>query len=302
MRRIRTACLLAGLICASFLSAEPVHAQTEWADWIADAEIESTVDDNINHGAFASEKLSDSSYTPSLTAGRILQLADYSRLSLTGRYTAELHNDFRQLSSHNIGGSLAIQHKSGLGPFVPWLHASASAMRIHSRSNIRDGQSYIFGLQAGKRLNDRLSLRLAYSHDIRKGPASSPVNGISPNPGGRVFDMQGDSGSLGLGALLTQSTLLRVGYSFRRGDIVATRAWHKATASSPYVLAVTTDDAMPGTAYRLKAQVHTYRAGISHSFLAGHASAEIGYERRSSKTGLFTYTNNIVRANVMYSY
>jgi len=302
MRWMRTALSIAGMISTCFLSAGSAHAQTEWAEWIADAEIESSTDDNINHGVFASEKRSDTSYTPKLTAGRILQLADYSRLSLTGRYTAELHNNIRQLSSHNFGGTLAIQHKFGLGPFVPWLRANASAMRINSRSNIRDGQSYIFGLQAGKRLNDRLSLRLAYSHDIRKGPASSPVSGITPNPGGRVFDMQGNSASLGLDALLTERTLLRVGYTFRRGDIVATRAWNPATASSPYVLAVTTDDAIPGTAYRLNAQVHTYRADISHSFLGGHASADIGYERRSSKTGLFTYTNNIFRANVIYSY
>ena len=52
----------------------PVKASAEWTEWLADAEISYTFQDNINHAMFDSAEQSDQAWSTNLLLGRVYQM------------------------------------------------------------------------------------------------------------------------------------------------------------------------------------------------------------------------------------
>lgn len=282
-------------------------ANAEWVEWIADAEVLYSSKDNINNAVNGATKESVRVWTPSVSFGRIYQLTDFSRLIITADASAASHSEFTLLDNQTFGGTLAVRHKFGIGPLRPWIRANVSAASIDSRSELRDGQQYVAGVSAGKRIHERVDLFFGYTHDDRFGPDRPPPAQSCCVPAlmdksGSVYNLRGNKLSAGVNILITDRTLIAVGYSSRSGDIAATCDSATATLLVNEITAITDDDALPGCAYRANADTNAYTVDLSYAFYGGHAAINIGFEAAESTVGTLSYKNNNANVSINYSY
>lgn len=284
-------------------------AHAAWVEWIADAEIGYTFNDNINNSVFDSAKEDEHVFTPSLSLGRIYQLTNFTRLSATVDVAGQFHADFSRLNNISAGPAVAIRHKFGIGSFVPWVRAEATAALIESRSELRDGQIYTLGVQAGKRLHERVDVLIGYMYDHRNVSSESSehvhMNDIISDD---VYKLRGHKGFTNFNLLVAENLLLTLGYSLRDGDVAATVDSSRISMMEAMNIwgiteaHVFDDDAISGSAYRVKATTHNFLAGLSYAFMKGHASANIGYQYYNGEASELTYVNNVFLASLNYSY
>ncbi len=284
-------------------------AYAEWDEWLIDTEIGLTASDNINHGNFDAESLSDQVWNGFASVGRFYYFSDTTRLDVGARIEGRIHHQYSRLNQISPGLKLGIRHKFGLGSDKPWIRGFASSGYIFSRSNIREGYQTQAGLTLGKPFFDRFDILLSYRFDHRESEDNNALPaqrlsevGLDPAIANSVYDIQGHSVGLQLNTLLTEQWLLNVGYTFRYGDIVASvrPVWingHQETVDS-----ITNDDALPGWAYRANGITHTYSVDASYAFNQGHASINLGYQHTHAKADTFIYRTNLLRLNVIYNF
>jgi hypothetical protein len=278
-----------------------------WVEWIADAEIDYSFHDNINNSVFDSAKEDEHIFTPYFSLGRIYQLTNFTRLFATVDVAGQIHLDFSRLNNISAGPAVAIRHKLGLGPFVPWVRAEATAALIESRSELRDGQIYTLGVQIGKRFHERVDAMIGYIYDHRDVSDSYEHTHMMETIRDDVYKLRGHKGLTNVNLLVAENLLLTLGYSLRDGDVAATVdssliSMMEAKAIWMLTDAHAIDDAIPGSAYRVKATTHTFLAGLSYAFLKGHASANIGYQYYNGEASDLTYKNNVFLTSLNYSY
>lgn len=272
-------------LLAFALAAVPVAAET-----FVEAGGGLAWDDNVGRTARSADARSDLVANLEGRAGVRHVTAEQDRLSAAATLRAEQFHRRDDLSEFAIGASLGWRRKLGLGLTSPWIGASVEGERITSGSPIRDGWRFGAALRAGKRLDDYWNLQVALSLDRRNGdeddqelPPNRPTfPGVTPSRRGDVFDLDGASVGLGLEYTLSDRWLALLDYSYRMGDVVSSsRANAKVVAAAD---AITRDRAL-GTgrsAYRLDADTHTLRLGMSYAL--GETSAlEFGWERQASE-------------------
>ncbi|MFQ5543385.1 MAG: hypothetical protein ACE5FY_03425 [Nitrospiria bacterium] len=271
----------------------PVVARSEWVEWIADGEIGYAFNDNMTNGMFDSAKEEEQIFEPSISAGRIYQMTDFTRLALTADVKYQYHKTFSRLDNIAFGSTLGVEHKFGIGPFIPWIRTDLSAARIESRSRFRDGAKYVVGLRVGKRLHERVDLQAGYVFDTRKSDRS------------RVFDLEGHRGIVKASFLMTKWTLFSIGYGLRDGNTVSNcrqEIIDSGVLSGIIEGTPVLDDALPGCAYKTTSTTQDLAADLSYAFFSGHASFNLGYVYKRSTASKFTYKNNIYRSSLNYSF
>lgn len=285
------------------------NIQAEWTEFIVDSQVSYTFQDNINHSMFSNEAANEHSWNALLTAGIVYQLTNYTRMIAKLYVDGSAHLNFNKLDQINLGGSVAVRHKFGMGAFQPWIGGSVSTGYDFSKSNIRSGQLTTVGVDVGKRLYDRLNISFHYQFDHRNSETPTALAdskliaaGIQPDKSSSVFDTQGHTIGVQFNALLTQRWMLVLAYNFRDGDIVSSSRPARIPELDGIIDAIAFDDALPGWAYRAKAQTHQYSIDANYAFLAGHAALNIGYQYVESHASPFTYRNNFVRVNLLYSF
>jgi opacity protein-like surface antigen len=292
------------LLLALALAAQPGAAET-----FVEAGGAISWDDNVGRTARSADARSDLIAGFEGRAGIRHITATDDRLSAAGTLRAEQFHRRDDLSEFAIGTSLGWRRKLGLGATAPWIGASLDGERITSGSPIRDGWRYGAALRAGKRLDDYWNLQVSLGLDRRNGdeddqelPPNRPTfPGVTPSRRGDVFDLEGTSVGLGLEYTLSDRWLGLLDYSFRAGDVVSSsRANAKVVAAAE---AITRDRAL-GTgrsAYRLDADTHTLRLGLSYAL--GETSAlELGWERQASEAddGI-RYDKSIFRVGLLWA-
>jgi len=300
--RKTTAVVLVTLLTLS----SPVIINAEWVDKIIDAGVVAGYDDNVNRSFFSSVKKDDVMVVPSASAGRVYQLADFTRLAATADVQAEVHNEFDFLNSVFAGTSVSVNHKFGVGPLKPWVKVHGSGGYLQVDDNLRDSWLFDSGITVGKRLTDRVDIAAGYTYDRRESGEGDAVPGTDlPS---NVFDQDGHTGSILSNVLVTNSILLSLGYAFRHGDIVSTCDAQIVGMVLDKVDAVTFDtafekafDISPSCAYRIPGNTHDFSVATVYAF-SGHASVNLSYHRVEGEASGLDYSNNRVNVVVNYSF
>lgn len=276
MRRAQIPLLLGTLLLA--------HAAAARAEWIVDTEGSLVWEDNLTRAAREADRRSGIALAPAVTVGQYLQLADPLTLQVVGDVRGSVYPDFEGLSHVEPTVTVALRHKFGLGPLAPWARPFATAgARIHG-DDVRDGVLLAAGLEAGKRLSERIAVQGGYRYesvDARDDVFNSDAHTLSVR------------GTVGL----TPALELTVGYGLRWGDLVIHRS---PPSGPPHTRLVDTFDE-PLVASRIDATTHLFSAALSYT-LTPQSALTVGYEHHISIGPIFDYPNNLVRASVGFTF
>ncbi len=293
MTRAFTTATVGFLALFLFGAATPAFADSEWVEYILDVGAEYSSRSNINNAFLGWEEANDSIITASASVGRVFQASDFTRISATFDISNESYNDYNDLTNLYAGLSISIRHKLGLGLMVPWIRASATTAKIdYCCNDIRDRTLYTIGVQAGKRISDRLNLWISYLHDNQDGDAEPAT-----------FDLSGNTGAINGDYLLTDRLLLGMRFAHRTGGVNS-----MCSADNYSYVETAAEDVQKDSVfgdycvYRLDATSNTFGADLSYTFMDGHLAINLAYERTDADADMVTYKSDIFRSGVYYSF
>jgi len=282
-----------------------VSIRAEWVDKIIETSIGAEYNDNVNNSYFDSVKKEDYLFLPSVSLGRVYQLGDFTRFSITGDLKGEFYKDIYSLNSGYMGTTLGLSRKLGLGPYKPWLkiHGSGGYLTVNDR--IRDSWLFEGGATLGKRILERLDAQIGYLFDYRDGQSGIEVTSdISSD----VFDQDGHTGFVRLSYLLLNDLLFSLGYAIRDGDIASTCNSEIAGKVIDSVDAISLDDAYynvfnerPICTYRMRALTHRIALGAVYA-IDHHFSVNIRYSYLKGSASGWDYNTNKVNLSLNYSF
>ena len=286
---------------------KPVCA--EWDEWLADAEVSFSADDNINRAIFAREEKNDQYWNGLVSVGRLYHFSGYTRMDISAQVDGRIHHQYSRLNQVTPGLRIGVRHKIGLGPYQPWIKGYLSSGHIFSRSKIRQGYLTHAGISLGKTLHERIDVELGYHFDYRQSENGNVIPGqrlieagLDPGLSNSVYDLSGHSAQLQLNVALTEQLLLNLGYSFRAGDIVSINSSSFAPRLERVVDAIVNDDAFPGWAYRADGISNRYSINASYAVFQGNGIINLNYQHTAAHAKSFTYRNNVFRINFMYRF
>jgi hypothetical protein len=261
--------------------------------------VDTVYNDNVNNGAVADQKKSDTAASMQLNLGQVFALDDDAALSLAGTLAAQKFAHYDGLDNTAVGALASYARKLGLGREAPRLSLSASAAHADYRNSVRDGWAYQGNIGVSKYLSERWQARLAYI--IYKFDSDSSTAEV-PNLSGAAFDQIGHSVAIDATYFYDSSTALLAGYSRRSGDVTATTLPGRDIYR---VSSAIEDDEVFGEgfyAYKLRAITHDVYVGLSEG-IGEHSSVNLRYLRRLSYGREdFDYYNSILSLSWIYDY
>lgn len=279
MRLVAPAVILCALLLVPVAEAH--------AEWILDAAGGIVYESNLTRAAREADRKSDVAFAPALSVGHSFQLTDATSLLATADFKASIYPRFEGLTNLSSTVTLGVRHKLGMGASAPWFRVFATGGALDYGYDARDSAVVDVGMQAGKRLSERVDLRIGYTYET-----------LDAHDG--VFD--GDSHTVSLKGVvgLTSALHLTMGYAIRWGDLVVHKAPVPGKPSTRHSRVVETFDT-PLTATRIDATTHLLSAAIGYA-LTSHAALNAGYEYQISIGPRFDYPNHVVRASFDYSF
>ncbi len=285
--------------------SNPVNA--EWDEWLADADISFSAEDNINRAIFAKDEKSDQHWDGLVSLGRLYHFSGFTRMDISAQLDGRVHHQYSRLNQLTPGLRVGIRHKFGLGADQPWIKAYLSSGHIFSRSKIRRGFLTHAGVSFGKPLHERIDVEIGYHFDHRQSRDRKTIStqrllqaGLDPQISSSVYDLTGHSAELQLNVAITEQLLVNLGYTFRSGDIVSTNNTSRASELANIADAISNDDAFPGWIYRADGISNTWSVNASYAFMQGQALINLNYQHIAAHAKSFTYRNNVFRINLSY--
>jgi hypothetical protein len=213
LRRRARACRAA---CTFFIACA---SDASYAAWQFDVNTGFVYDSNLTRAYAPADIRADGAFTLDAAAGSFWALSGADGLTLTLDARSELYHRFHELNLLDVGANATYKHKFGLGYAAPWIALSVAAAHDDYRGDIRDSHRLDVRAEIGKRFTPEFDAAFGGSHDRRYARNDEPV---VPGISGAVFDLRGESVYARAGYAITDSLLLGVDLSVRRGDVVAT--------------------------------------------------------------------------------
>jgi hypothetical protein len=285
-------------IAAAFAFAAP-QASAEWVDWIAVADTDFAYTDNLNNSSFGADEEEGFGWLTSVEAGRVYQLTDRTRVSLSATFSGELYSRWDDLDAFDAGGRLTLFHKFGLGN-APWLRPFFWGGYKGVVADERSGERFEVGLDAGMRFTPRIDAVFTYQYTHRNG-GSGPV--AVPTISNDVFDQQYHHFTLAGNFLLLEPLLLTTGYTFRLGDFdsACTPGNVGTVLVKADVEAIALDSVFGGCVYRLNGTGHAAFVDLSWG-INHHFSIDLGYRYQYGKAQGLDYSSNTGRLTLLVRY
>ena len=281
---------LAGVLACS-LALAPLAAQAEWVEWVGDASLTAKYRYNLNFSDFDEVTEEDWVAEARGSYGRFFQAAEATRIGVMAHVTGLAHERFDKLNGLITGADLVGIHKFGLGPTAPVLRLQATAEDLDIRDEMRNGRRYSGNVSLSRRFTDRLDATIGYTHSQRYGKRGTTVIAGQDTD---VFDQRQEIWNIGASYLLTERSLLSLGYSRLDGEF-ATQCPNAGIGLlallTPEIKAAAVDTVFNGRCtYRVEGDVDTYEAGLSY-FLDETTSIDFGYKFRDGEGGSLDYTS-----------
>jgi hypothetical protein len=256
-------------------------------------------DNNASNGQLDRDIKGDSAAWASLSAGQSIEVREGNSLTATGDLMGRVFNRFEGLNNLSLGVTVADRMKLGLGATAPWIRTYGSAARLQFRNDIRNGWLYGLGLGAGKRVGERWDLQAEYRFDKRTGENTT---GVVPGLSGAVFDQTGHGVLLDGRYSYDDTTVISLGYAWRRGDVVSTTQRNFTIFRASTAIAEDPAFGDGGYAYKLKATTQIISLGASEE-IDRHSSLNAGFQRQvTHATGPNAYYNSVPSVTYLYSY
>ena len=272
-------------VCASVNAAQPYY----------DAELSVDHDSNIGNAEHRVDKLDDNILIFGITASQPYPVTQYSGLLFSGSVNYRRYTQWDYLSHWAFGGKVVYRVKPGAAYDAEWFELTASATLLQfERSSLRDGGLAFIDAATGRKLTDRLVVRVGYQYSVRR----SWNDNIFDNDDHRLyahFDWQpADRGTL-YGTLAWQT-----------GDVVST------ASQNPVILAVSTaaspDRALsptnlpPRIAYRIDADVVSGEAGLNYALTTSLAFDLSARYLHADGDGNQRYSDTRILAGLLYRF
>jgi hypothetical protein len=286
-------------LAVALLAAAPAAA--EWVDWIAEADLAFEYDDNLNRSAFDDDEEDDFRWLPAARLGRVYQLADLTRLSAYVEVESALHHQFERLNHVSTSGTLALNHKFGIGE-VPELRLHFTGGYLNLREDGRDSAFYESGFQLSKHLTPRLDVALVGLWSRRDGRVGKLA---VPGKGRDVWDQGRFAIGADAGFLLFDPLLLQVGYRYTDGDFdsacTGANVGKALAREGSNLKAIVLDPVFGGCVYRIDGHAHTASVNLNYG-IGSRFSVDLGYQLQWGKGRELIYRSNVASLAVMFRY
>ena len=277
----------------------PICASAEWADWIAEGDVAFQYESNLNFSPFGGDEEDDFWWRFGTRGGRFFQLTDLTRASVEGNLAGEVYHEFDDLNAVDVGGTLAVSHKFGVGD-KPWARLAVFGGYKDLREDDRSGARLEVDLAAGKRFSPRFDASLRYRFTSRwggNGPTAVPT--LSTN----VWDQQYHLISAAGNFLVTRALLATLGFTFRTGefDSACTPQNVGTVLSWGNVKAIALDPVFGGCAYRLRGEAYSPFVNLSYG-ITHHLSVNASYRFMHGDAQRLDYDNHIGKLTLVLRY
>jgi hypothetical protein len=270
------------------------------AEPVVDLDAGFMYDTNVGNGSVATDIHGDGALTGTISAGQLIALSGKDSLALMLNATGEAYNRYSGLSNTALGGTVSLRRKFGIGPDVPSVRGFASAARLDFANNVRNGWRYRSGIDAGKRLGERVDLLGGFEYEKRTADHSNPSD---PDKSGDAFSLINRSFFLDARYSPGDKTQFSLRYVRRKGDVVITTT--APDDSFDDVSPAETRDTVFGPdaiAYKLHAINHILRLGVSQAINA-RSSLNFGLQREFSYgDGGHNYFKSVANASIIVSF
>ena len=197
-------------------------------------------DDNVARAKDSANKLSDRSYSATLSKPLTFPLTVHTRARVTALVGAERFINYKGLSRAIGGVTGEYQYRSSSEFSAPILSLFARIFGEQYESRLRDGWHYSAGVSILQPVTDRIQLFGALSHNQRRATSE-------------VFDTIDNSARANLDYVVTRRSTLYLGADYHRGDVVS--AGQPSLQLFDIAKVFAQDDAFPG------GQLYCYRFG-----------------------------------------
>jgi len=278
----------------------PACASAEWADWIAEGDVTFQYESNLNFSPFGGDEEDDFWWRFGTRGGRFFQLTDFTRASVEVDIAGEVYHEFDDLNAVDVGGTLAVSHKFGVGD-KPWARLAVFGGYKDLQEDDRSGARLEVDLAAGKRFSPRFDASLSYLFTSRWGGNGPPVPTLTPRTD--VWDQQYHLISAVGNFLVTRALLATVGFTFRTGefDSACTEPNVETVLAKGNVKAIALDPVFGGCAYRLEGEAYSPFANLSYG-ITHHFSVNASYRFMHGDAQRLDYQNHVGKLTLVVRY
>ena len=272
----------------------------EWVEWIADAQLSYSAIDNLNLSAFSDDTHSDERVALNGIVGRFYQFDSLTRVSFTFELDIEKHQDFDSMDNKQIGASVGVRHKFGVGFYQPYLQFNTNYRHKEVEWDANSIDLFYSSLEVGRHINNQLSLGASLDFTDTRGKAG-PV--IVPELSSDVFDQRYVHLSFFVDYILNQNWLLSASYSRRQGDFNSACSEDNVAKvlEVEQVEAITKDDIFGGCVYKLDGNSNIYSASLSYS-LTNHSGLNLVMEHYQGEADVLDYHRTSYSLSFNYRY
>ena len=226
-------------------------------------------------------------------------MTDLTRASVEVDIGGEVYHEFDDLNAVDVGGTLAVSHKFGIGD-KPWARLAVSGGYKDIQEDDRSGARLEIDLSAGQRFSPRFDASLSYHFTSRwGGNGPTAVSTISTN----VWDQQYHLITAVGNFLVTRALLATVGFTFRTGefDSACTPMNVGTVLMSGEVKAIALDPVFGGCTYRLEGEAYSPFVNLSYG-ITHHFSVNAGYRFMHGDAGSLDYDNHVGKLTLVVRY
>ncbi len=273
---------------------------SQWVEWIADAQVDYAYVDNLNLSAFKNDEEHDRRLSIQGTVGRFYQFTGNTRMNLAVNLTAEYYDSFNKLNNNQLSALFGFRHKFGLGYTIPYLQFDLSYTDSNFKENQWNNKLTKANLELGKHISDRLTVGTSLTVESMEG---KPWEVVIPNVSTQVFDQNSWHASLFGDYLILQNWLLSFSYTKQKGDFhsACTPENVALALESAQIKAITFDQVFGGCIYKLKGKANIYNISLSYA-LTSHSSLNLSADFYHGQANTLKYESNRLFLSYNYMY
>ncbi len=274
------------------------------AEWLLDSSIALQINDNLPNASLDQDIKSDTAFDFGFSPGFYSQISGATSLAVSADLGITRQFDYKDLDLIAIGLTGSVRHKFGLGNSAPWARIAGSASYLEYKDGQRDGWFYAASIEGGKQLAEQLSIWGGYRFELRRAEQIISIPALVSNfgIGGEAFDTAAHNLDINAAYQINNQLSLVFGYVFRAGEITATTLRNAEIFEASDAIAKDLAFGPDRFAYRIEADTNRYSIGLSLA-CNNHMSLNATYVYQDSDAYEdLSYSNNLVRVELLYSY
>jgi len=283
------------------IAVQPVVAKEgEWVEWIADVQLSYASIDNLNLSAFSDDTHNDERLALNGIFGRFYQFNGFTRMSFLLELDVEKYQEFDLMDNRQLGASIGVRHKFGLGFYQPYLQFNTNYRHQEVEWDANSRDILFTTLEFGQHINNQLSVAASIDFTVTSGEERLV---IVPDLSSDVFDQSYIHLSFFVDYILNQNWLVSASYARRQGDFNSScsEANVAKVLEVEKVAAITKDNVFGGCVYKLDGGSNIYSASLSYS-LTSHSGLNFVMEHYQGKADVLDYHSTTYLLSFNYRY